>query len=286
MNSRIRIVNALLLICSIVSCNKDKDEPIEPKSPRLSKMTQWKEQNPWKDILTKEYIYDSQQRVIEIVTTTGDSAGGAITNTYSESFKCYYNGNETNPYKTVGFGTFYVSSLGLEAYHFYNGDGRLIRDSIPVPSDNATRIAKYNYDTDKIVVQVQKKYRYSTTTALDSFLLADHNIKEAYLSYPASSYFIVYKFTYDNKVNPFNNLNLSSVNEINIRSGFDIIMSPGYCKNNLTEFTPSYSNGAGGFTPAVESYKINYTYDKNDLPIECRFKDVNYSYIIKYEYID
>lgn len=293
MNSSIRIVSALLLISSIISCKKNKDEATDSDSARLSKMTQWNVATPSTDIITKQFIYDAQKRVVEMITFTGDSVGGEIKNRYSDTLKCFYNANETNPYKTIGFGLFYITTDGLEAFHSYSSSGELLEDSIPAPSRGLTRIRKYNYLTDKILVKIQEKSGSAVTTFQDSLLLADHNFNEIYLNPFSStqSYVAGYKIKYDTKINPISKLNIASLFTTNVRSMFAAIMAPAYCKNNMTEFTFGNSTKPGDFTKQGTVY-FNYTYSDDGLPTECRLNvviDINSTsnnYIIKYEYID
>jgi hypothetical protein len=153
-------------------------------------------------------------------------------------------------------------------------------------------VRKYNYYTEKIMVQSLEKRNSSTYTTSDSLLLADHNFKESYLTfYGLTSQSAGYKISYDNKVNPFNKLNIASLFTTNFNVGFAAVMAPGYCKNNITEFTHGARDGAGNFTQHGTVY-FTYTYNDGGLPTECRLKAVNNiyntndSYIIKYEYIE
>jgi len=285
MNRSIRIVSTLILISGIISCKKDSNS--ESNKTRLSKLIQWNSANPAKNITTIEFAYDDQKRVVEISTFLGDSVGGEIKSAKNRSFKCYYNGKETNPYKTVGLISYY-SSTTAEHYHTYSSSGVLVVDSIPVPSGGTNQriIRKYNYLGDKIIVQSTEVSPYYTSSGKDSFLLSNNNIKEAYTMYTYQSQYNGYKITSDNKINPISKLNIATLTTTGALFGFPGFLAPGYCKNNITEYTYGTSIGPGNFA-ATGVYYYSYTYNNANLPTECRFTNGNAStYTIKYQYID
>jgi hypothetical protein len=288
MNSSIRIVSALLLISSIISCKKNKDEANGSGSLRLSKIIQWNVATPSKGIITQEFIYDNQKRVVELATVTGDSVGGEIINSPYMNFKCFYNGSETNSYKTIGHMDY--DPTVTEIFHTYSSSGEINQDSVSI-SANSTMIRKYNYYTDKIIVQSQIINGSNTTTTYDSLLVVDHNFKETYITpYPFPSMSAGYKMIYDNKVNPFSKLNIASLFTTSWHVGFAAVLPHGFSKNNITEFKHGSYN-LGNFTQlGIVTFK--YTYNDSDMPTECRLNVVDYknnlnnNYSLKFEYID
>ena len=285
MNRSIRIVSTLILISSIISCKKDKDS--ESNKTRLSKLIQWNSTNPGKNITTIEFTYDDQKRVVEISTFLGDSVGGEIKSAKSRSFKCYYNGKETNPYKTVGAMSYYNSATA-EIFHTYNGSGQLVQDSIPVPSSGTNQriIRKYNYLADKILVQSNETSPYYTNSTRDSFLLANNNIKESYTGmYAYQGQYSGFKMISDNKINPISKLNIAALTTTSALFGFPGFLAPGYSQNNITEYTYGSSTGPGNFVP-TGIYYYTYTYNNANLPSECRYTSGNSTNTVKYQYID
>jgi hypothetical protein len=288
MNSSIRIVSALVLISSIISCKKNKDEATDSGSPRLSKIIQWNVATPSKGIITQEFIYDDQKRVLELATVTGDSVGGEIVNGPYMNFECFYNGNETNPYKTIGHMDY--APTVTEIFHTYSSSGEILLDSVSISATN-TMIRKYNYYTDKIIVQSQIKSGSTITTTYDSLLIVDHNFKETYITpyaFPGMS--AGYKMIYDNKVNPFSKLNIASLFTTSWHVGFAAVMPHGFNKNNITEFKYG-SYFLGNFTQlGIVTFK--YIYNDNGMPTGSRLNVVDYknnlnnNYSIKFEYID
>src|SRR5689334_6591453 len=103
MNRSIRIALVLAIITCIISCKKAKDDTNDTAGSILSKVMIWDAAQPQKTIQLIEFKYDNLNRVTEIAYSNGDSVNGAINSYVVRTSKCFYNGNETNPYKTTGF---------------------------------------------------------------------------------------------------------------------------------------------------------------------------------------
>jgi hypothetical protein len=285
MNRSIRIVSTLVLISGIISCKKDSDS--ESNKTRLSKLVQISSANPAKNINITEFTYDDQKRVTEVATFIGDSVGSEIKSAKSRSFKCYYNGKETNPYKTVGIMSYY-SNPTAEIFHTYSSSGQLVQDSIPIPSSGTNQriIRSYTYLSNKIVVQNAEKSGTYISTTRDSFLLADHNITEAYTNmYYYQSQYNGYRIISDTKINPISKLNIAALTTTNGLFGFPSYLAPGYSNNNITEYSYGTTSLPGNFVPSG-IYYYTYTYNNGNLPTECRFASNGSMYTIKYQYID
>ena len=280
----IRILIALVLVSGILSCNKHKDSNSKANEFRLSKLIQWSSASPSKNIVTNEFIYDDQKRLVEIATFNGDSVNGEIQSAKYRSIKFFYNGADKNPNKTTGSMSNFIS-VNTETYYSYNANGALIRDSIPATQSYPGIVRNYFYSSDKIVVQ-SKNPIYSYDQSKDSFAVADHNLVTGFLymslySTQASGY----KMIYDNKVNPISKLNIASLTTVTGPIGFPSFLAPGFCKNNITEYTTGNSTGPGNFTSG-NTYYYTYSYNENNLPVECRFYNNNGNTTIKYYYID
>lgn len=283
MNWSIRIVSTLVLVSCIASCKKDKDSNAKDKR-RLSKLISWKTSNPSKGIGTTEFIYDDMERVVEVAFYTGDSADGEIKNAKYRSLKFLYNGNDKNPYKTIG-GMSNFSGNNTETLHTYNSNGILSRDSVAATPPYTTNIVnRYNYYPDKLIVLNERKDNYYLSVTKDSFRVANNNLVEAYYNIsPYSSGQSGYKLTYDNKINPLSNLNIAAISVVNSIYGFPSYLAPGFCKNNITEYTWGYSAAPGQFT-GQNVYYYTYAYNENDLPKECRISGNATNTLIKYYY--
>ncbi|MCS3796983.1 hypothetical protein [Niastella sp. OAS944] len=282
MNSLIRTLSTLVLVLSIVSCKKDKDDP-KPIKTRLSKLIQWNNATPSKGIITTEFVYDDEKRVKEINYYAGDSTGSEIKNTKQRSITYYYNGNEKEPYKSIGG---IIGEAGPETFYFYN-NGNLVRDSsLPTQIYNRTVVKKYSYNSAKIII-LKETYNGTNIVSwdLDSCMTANHNLTETYTfySYPQGN---GYKYNYDDKVNPLSKMNIAITMVKNSPLGFPSYLAPGYCQNNMTVFTYGTSAGPGVFTPSTLYNDNTYFYDDNNLPVECRVSSTSIKLTIKLDYIE
>jgi hypothetical protein len=279
----IRIVFALALVSCIVSCKKDSEKKIDPNQTRLSKLVQYSSASPAKGIITTEFIYDDQQRIVEIATLSGDSVNNEIRSAKIRSLKFVYNGSDKNPSKTIGAMPYWTSPTA-EIYHKYNSNGGLVQDSMYVsnnPPYYQRNLRNYLYTASKITVQTETRDYYGLQSiSRDSFLVDNNNLIQAFYSSSYSGYML----KYDDKINPVTKLNIASLVTVSGLYGFPSFLAPGYCKNNITEYTNGYSNGLGGFT-GQNVYYYTYFYNANNLPEECRFYSNNTNYIVKYYYI-
>lgn len=276
----IRIVSTLVLVLCIVSCKKDKDSG--SNSTRLSKMLIWSTGTPSKGIITYRFVYDDQKRVVEIETLSGDSVNKEIRSAKIRSLKFLYNGNELNPFKTIGTLP-YSTSPTAEIYHKYNSSGSLIQDSTPAQSSSGTiYLRNYSYNSVRFIISNEARDNWgSYMNGKDSIRILNNNLSEAYLS----TYTTGYKITYDDKTNPLSLLNIAPLFQSTSVIGFPTFLAPGSCKNNITEYTSGYSSGPGQYTPS-NIYYFTYFYKGNTLPEECRYNGNGSNYTVKYEYIN
>jgi hypothetical protein len=282
-----RILITLVLVSGILSCNKHKDSDSNSNANkfRLSKLIQWSSASPSKNIVTNEFVYDDQKRLVEIATFNGDSVNGEIKSAKFRSIKFFYNGTDKNPFKTIGAMSNLISIANAETFYSYNANGSLIRDSTPATSSYSGIVRNYIYSSDKIVIQsTNPSYAYDKSK--DSFIVANHNLVAGFLYItPYSTQANGYKLTYDNKVNPISKLNIASLTTVTGPFGFPSFLAPGYCQNNITEYTYGYSTGPGNFSGQT-TYYYTYSYNESNLPVECRIYNNNANTTIKYYYID
>jgi hypothetical protein len=222
--------------------------------------------------------------VVEIATSNGDSVNGEIKSAKFRSVKFFYNGTDKNPFKTIGpLSNF--SNSSTETFYSYNANGALIRDSTAASQSYSGIVRNYVYTSDKIVVQ-SKNPIYVYDTSKDSFTVADHNLVTGFLYItPYSTQANGYKLIYDNKLNPISKLNIATLATVTSINGFPSFLAPGYCKNNITEYTYGTSTSPGNFT-GNSTYYYTYSYNENNLPVECRMYNNNGNTIVKYYYID
>ncbi len=284
MNWSICIASTLVLASCMLSCKKDSDS--KSNKTRLSKLVSWRTSTPSKNITTTDFIYDDQKRVVEIAFFNGDSVNGEIKSAKYRSLKFFYSGNDKSPYKTLG-GMSNISNTTMENFYTYNSTGSLVRDSTPAaPPYTSATIKRYSYSADKIIVQNEYKDNYYSQITKDSFRVANNNLVDMYTNVnPYNSQTSGYKLIYDNKVNPISTLNIAAITVANGILGFPSFLAPGFCKNNVTEYTYGYSS-SGQFT-GQSVYYFTYAYNDNKLPEECLYVNGGGgNTLTKYYYID
>jgi hypothetical protein len=259
---------------------------------RLSKTILWLDSTPAKGIITTDFIYDDQKRLVELTLFNGDSVAGEIKNRVVWRYQLFYKGNDKNPYRSVS--PFYAS-LNTELYHFYNADGILIRDSTVLPPMyHGVHTKNYIYDTGagKIIgvnlynFERSIKFGRSTEILYDSFTVTDHNLTCAFINSDFKKQVTGYRISYDNKVNPVSKLNIAHATMVTGPLGANYYLAAGFCKNNVIESVMGTSNGPGDFTPTKSFNKYKYDYNRNGLPEVCYYTNEDFSGKIKYYYIE
>jgi hypothetical protein len=283
MNLSFRLLGALALFFCFISCKKD-DNNNNANKTRLSKLISFRTETPSTNITTTEFIYDDQKRVVEVVKLIGDSLNGEIKSAKNNSIKFFYNGNDKNPYMSLGSLEF--SNPKMEIYYSYDVTGFLIRDSMASPPMSPSSLNRYFYFTNHIIVENEYQGNAIPQITKDSFIIANQNLTEAY-TYIEPSPTIIYgnKLSYDDKSNPLNTLNISSVCFPSYPFGLSSYLKPGYFKNNITEYTHGSSTGQGPFIGNAIVY-YSYSYGANNLPEECRFFNGYFNNMVKYYYIE
>src|SRR6185369_9921554 len=96
-------------------------------------------------------FYDDQKRVKETRGLLVDTINKQAVVIDSSSYWYYYNGNDKNPFKTVGAVNL-LPNDDAETYHFYNQLGLLIRDSLPLGDNKSYNLRRINYLGNKIIL--------------------------------------------------------------------------------------------------------------------------------------
>ena len=275
------IISSLLAILCGTSCTRTNDNNPAPDPPGnppkdtvvvnndtlLSKIVIW-DSVDLSFSYTREFIFDDQKRVTLFVTYNSDTNGVKLPGVKTDtSLQCFYNGNDKNAYRTIGWMIF--THFSAELFHFYNSNNQVIKDSITYSKGYGTRV--YTYAPDKLTTfDTQAPGFLPTTYSRDTFLITNNNITRAsFSSAPGISGWDLFNLTYDNKINPLNKLNIAPLKLIEGENAFDkgTCLSPGFCKNNMTQRISKYKD------PSVTSSatdNFQYTYNENDLPVYCK----------------
>jgi len=235
-----------------------------------------------------DFKYDDQQRVIKIVYSGGDESTGTLITTPFQTYECYYNGTEKNPYKATGLPPGLGFGTEAEMFYRYNNAGQVTWDSTKITGGTQRNIREYTYLPGSILV---KKGIYTDapggvagSQVTDSFVINNNNLTEAYYANTSMAFKNYgYKCTYDNKINPVSNLNLTAWMPTDGIDGFPSFIGPGASKNNIVEYVSGITNAQGEFI-VQGTNKLAYTYNNAGLPDKCVIKAQRGDNTIKYYY--
>lgn len=183
------------------------------------------------------------------------------------ALQCFYNGTERNAYRTIGWSLFKTFETA-DVLHFYNSNNQIIKDSIYYSAKSyASRT--YTYLPDKLIT-----YDVNITSILppgykrDTFQVINNNFTNAKFAFPPGIGYDVFDMTYDNKINPLTKLNIAPNLLIEGGNAFDKdpSLSPGFCKNNMTQRVAKYSTAPR----TTETDLFQYTYNELNLPVNCK----------------
>jgi hypothetical protein len=252
----------------------------------LSKAIIWDSTNLGATAFTQEYVFDDQKRVKMIVIYNSDTNGVQLPAAKTDTtLQCFYNGAERNAYRTIGYSFFYTSAKG-DVLHFYNSNNQIVKDSL-YSSPTSYRTRTYTYLSDELIT-----YDVTITNILppgykrDTFQVINNNIAHAKFAFAPGIGYDVFDLVYDNKINPLTKLNIASNILLEGGQAFDKnpYLSPGYCKNNMTQRIGKRSQSTAG---SSEIDKFQYIYNEIDLPIYCKISYsvyTNSSGRVKYVY--
>lgn len=274
----------LALVC-FVACNKDSVSDPDPEpdpapgsandsvkqqqyDTLLSKTIDWDSADLGATAYTREYVLDDQKRVKMIIGYNSDTNGVKLPAAKTDTaLQFFYNGAERNAYRRIGW-SYFATYKTADVLHYYNSNNQIIKDSI-YSSATSYRRRTYTYLPDKLTT-----YDVTITNILppgykrDTFEIVNNNITHAkFASAPGIGYDI-FDLTYDNKINPLTKLNIAANILLEGGNAFekDPILSPGFCKNNMTQRIGRYSTNP----QTIETDKFQYTYNELNLPVYCK----------------
>jgi hypothetical protein len=266
-----QILTALICtgLVTFISCQKEvgEENTLQSKATDtlLSKILVYDTIHPGKDMNLVEFIYDAQDRVTEIKDIYFDSAGGGISIHDQFSTYFYYNGSNKNPYKSYGWTRYLFAEY--EVFHFYDGQGRLILDSLGAP-DQSYMVNQFKYTQDKLAVAssvYDSNQQLVFTEDSDSCYFVGGNVSRAFTLYPLTQeQEDIFEYTYDDKVNPLSKLTIAGCMGVDKFAPLDKfwVLPWGFSRNNIVRRV-SYSSTMGG--SYVKEFK--FTYNEYNLPV-------------------
>jgi hypothetical protein len=250
----------------------------KPKDTLLSKIVIWDSTDvATYGAYTREFIFDDQKRVKLFVTYDSDTNGVKLPNAKTDtSLQCFYNGNEKNIYRTIGWMTF--PHFSTELFHFYNSNNQIVKDSFSFGKPGYYGSREYTYAADKLTVyDTYISTQLPVTHNRDTFLITNNDITTArFTSAPGVGGYNIFTITYDNKINPLSKLNIAALKSIDGQNTFDKqpCLSPGFSKNNMTQRISKDGNSTSGSTTTDN---FQYTYNEYNLPVNCKTTSTTYT---------
>lgn len=286
MNNIFKLLTILFVCILIQSCQKDvinNLDPVLPPTPldsviRLSKLIFIDTKVSATDTTGYYvYIYDSLQRVTSINIYDYKS----VNRTIPAVITYYYYGSNSVAYKKTGINPDPLEGYSDTAFYVYDDLNRLIKDSVRTSAAdsliNGTRVVvdQYNY-SDTTITAMTTSLNSATPTVIN--MIADTGfigstgdvIKTNEIS--NSLYYNIDSFTYDNKPNPFYQLNIRTT--YHPVPGFLFLLEDFYLqRNNSTIIYESYQTSPGNIVEITTTY--TYTYNALDLPDTVNISDNN-----------
>jgi hypothetical protein len=277
----IKLALFALLVIVFASCQKEIDPTInEPEEPRkyLSRVVETESGTPGESWLL-EFKYDAQKRCTSMVEKYIDSTGGVPTVLEEYTYTFHYNGAESRPFKITSD----IFGAGVSWFTKFDSQGKKLQDSLHEPGSGYTEIVDYSYSGNRIIARYSVDILGSTLNFLDTIYHDGNNVtKEVSAEYSLGtlSHWSEYTYTYDNRPNPFNQLNINTAFFASSSYlGFGTFV--GLNKNNYTSDTYRDLFPVAG-SPSTVQYQ--YTYDADGYPVTVRYVDGSTTGAIRYEY--
>ena len=248
-----------------------------------------------------EWNYDSAKRCTEITTKRYTNNGNdSITIT---KLQFSYTGSERQPNRVVEAPLPGNENMSYTTYFFYGADGKKTKDSTvathPV-CGSLLRLSRYTFTNDKVFMEYQEKninYTCSISGSLpktnyDTVYLKDDNVEKVVQNGSKNTLRKEsFLYTYDNMINPFSKINISSSFYF-IGPSFGYRMwAPWYCTSDNLYIIGRNKNNILVTQQIGKANKQEfiYTYDDTNYPVLAKTKategSASYEAVIKYEYL-
>lgn len=254
----------MLVIAAVVfaSCQKEVDPAIpdgkeESVKKYLSKFIQYETAFPGKASLLL-FEYDARKRCTKLTEQFVDTVGGVAQVTDESNYYFHYNGADTKPFKV----TDQPAGGDMTWYFKYDAQGRKISDSV-TDASGYVEVVHYTYGTNNIFAEFHIDIFGISMSYKDTAEFTGENItRHTSAEYHGGNLISLYeeKYTFDDKPNPFNQLNIASTFFASAYVEFGTFL--GLNKNNF--LTVSQKNLVS--PPDVWNGIYKYRYDADGYP--------------------
>jgi hypothetical protein len=294
-----------LLMAFMFSCNKEISDPepqptvdpmpqfavsaqkFESSSKLLKREVSYTKNNPLlKNV--RMFAYDNAKRCTEIKIGTIDSSIVNPIFNLTQTLTFTYDGPNLVPSSFSSVRTVFPN-LVTTFYYKYNSQGRKMSDSVRVKNqagDPADRVIHYVYDDNDKVYATPVLTGFSMeNNSLDTLsLLTRGNIEKlvSRIIKAAGDQIVIYTFTYDQSVSPYNKLNIA--NSLYFESA---ALGIGYNVPLETHYMGVTTNNMTSWTTGNYTVSFHYLYTPDQYPVRKEMflpGDVSPSQVILFEY--
>jgi hypothetical protein len=260
---RLPLTLAMAALLVFSSCQKEVDgsmDGADGDKNYMSKVVQTESDYPG-EAYVLEFEYDAQKRVTKLHELYLDTVGGVAQVDDEYHYEFHYNGSDAKPARVTS-----PAQAGWTWYFLYDAQGRKTTDSVVSTTgpDPYVHVASYNYVGNMIYVSLDMDptatfYRqvYRDTLQYDG-----NNLSKIILSKREDNfmgYHYETSFQYDDKKNPFHEINIASSFFTSIYPEFPLYF--GLSKNNVVNDTEKDLMG-----PYVGGATRTFSYNANGYP--------------------
>lgn len=214
------------------------------------------------------FSYDKSKRCTTIQLGSIDSSVASPVFTLRQTLTFNYDGAAIVPSSFSSVRTVFPN-LVTTFYYTYNSLGRKIKDSVRVKNqagEPADRVIHYQYETDKVsATPVLTGFPMENNSYDTLSLLSGGNIEKLVSRFVRASgdQIITYEFTYDQRVSPYNKLNIA--NSLYFESSS---LGIGYNVPLETHYMGVTTNNMTSWTSGTYTVRFNYVYDQQNYPVK------------------
>jgi hypothetical protein len=266
---RLSLLILMAAAAIFTSCKKEgnsTDGREQNSKKYLSKIVDYVFQSPGKAVVLL-LDYDAQKRCTKIRQQLIDTVGGVAQIKTEVTYNFFYNGNDEKPTHV----SYNPAAGNTIIYYQYDAQGRLLKDSA-IDSKGYTRVTAFTYVPGKIYAYGYYSTPANQPTYKDTAEFSGDNVsRHSWAHHHPNGALALHwedKFTFDDKPNPFYQLNIGSSFLAGPRRELGAFI--GLNKNN---YVSNYQDDLVNWSPYDFTVQYRYKYDTDGYPVFAEFTD-------------